>query len=216
VTETAGSGSSGSGTPFPGGCGTSTGAYNVLPIAVDSKTAAAYVQTQSYTLNRMDTNGANGPWVDAPGNWGFVDLCGSTGGSALRSSIANGYYGELTIGNTLTTQPGVSNGNVTKGLNGLLDRASGSVSVPTPTSFDPTDPRAVIIPMVNFAGASGKSDVPITGFLAFYINLVSTGTNSNGVNGAITGTFIGMVDPNSTTSVNAPNAGAMGDIVLVH
>jgi len=206
-----------SGAPFPGGCGTSTGQYNILPIAVDNKTANSFVANSTYTLNRMDANGANGPWVDAPGNWGFIDICGSTGGSALRSSIANGYYGELTIGNTLTTQPGVSNGNVAKGLNGLLDRAASYKSTPTATDFNnPPDPRAVIVPLVNFAGATGKSNVQITGFMAFYINSVNTSsTNVNGVNGEITGTFIDMVDPNSTPSINAPNLGAMGDVVLL-
>jgi Flp pilus assembly protein TadG len=205
------------GTPFPGGCGTSTGAYNVLPIALDYSTLTKWSQGTAYALNRMDTNGANGPWVAAPGNWGFVDLCGSTGGSALRSSIANGYYGELTIGNTLTTQPGVSNGNVSKGLNGLLDRAPSNSTTPTTSNFNnPPDPRAVVIPLVDFTGANGKSNLPIKGFMAFYINSVDTGsTNSNGVNGVINGTFIGMADPNSTTSINAPKAGAMGDIVLI-
>ncbi len=212
---TAGSGATGSGPPPAGGCGTSTGQYNVLPIGVDSQTAGYWQQGQSYTLNRIDSNG-NGPWVDAPGNWGFVSLCGNGGGGAeLRSAIAGGYYGELSIGNTLQTVPGVKNGPVRQGLEGLLDRAPGTVSVPTPSSFNPSDPRAVIIPMVDFAGCNGRCDVPITGFLAYYINLVNTGTNSNGISGAINGTFIAMVDPNSTPSINAPYAGAQGDVVLI-
>jgi Flp pilus assembly protein TadG len=220
TTVTAGSGSSGSGTPFAGGCGTSTGAYNVLPIVVDSQTAAQWSQGASYTLNRMDASSGNGPWVDAPGNWGFVQLCGSNsgnGGSGLRSAIADGYYGELSIGNTLSTLPGVKNGPVGQGLQGLQDRAPGSSLTPTPTSFNPSDPRAVIIPMASFAGCSGQCNLTITGFLAFYINQVdANSTNTNGVKGAMIGTFIAMVDPNSTASINAPNAGAMGDVVLIH
>lgn len=212
---TAGSGAVGSGAPFAGGCGSSTGQYNVLPIAVDYLTAGSYVQGQSYTLNRMDSVG-NGPWVDAPGNWGFVSLCGNgNGGAGLRTAIADGYYGELSIGNTLETVPGVKNGPASQGLQGLLDRAPGTSAVPTPATFNPSDPRAVIIPMVNFQGCTGKCAVPITGFLAFYINEVSTGTNSNGVSGAIQGTFIAMVDPNSVSSINAPNAGALSDAVLI-
>jgi Flp pilus assembly protein TadG len=216
---TAGSGTPASGTPFAGGCGTATGSYNVLPIAVDSQTAGVWSQGASYTLNRMDAGGGNGPWVDAPGNWGFVQLCGNNngnGGSGLRSAIAGGYYGELTIGNTLATLPGVKNGPVSQGLQGLLDRAPGSSITPTPSSFDPSDPRAVIIPMANFSGCSGQCNLQITGFLAFYINKVdATTTNANGVKGAMMGTFVAMVDPNSTSSINAPNAGAKGDVVLI-
>jgi Flp pilus assembly protein TadG len=213
-----------SGSPFPPsgtGCGSSTGAYNVLPIAADSQTAGAYVRGQSYVLNRADGSGknSNGPWVDAPGNWGFVQLCGNNngnGGSGLRSAIAGGYYGELTIGNTLSTLPGVKNGPVSQGLQGLLDRAPGTSSVPTPSTFDPTDPRAVIIPMASYAGCSGQCTIPITGFLAFYINLVdTTSTNSNGVNGVIHGTFVGIVDTTAVPSINAPNAGAVSEALLI-
>ena len=208
------------GTPFPGGCGTSTGANNVLPIAVDSLTAAQWSQGKSYTLNRMDANNGNGPWIDAPGNWGFVQVCGNTsgnGGSGLRSAIAGGYYGELSIGNTLSTLPGVKNGPVVQGLQGLQDRAPGSSFTPTPATFNPSDPRAVIIPMVSFAGCTGQCDLAITGFLAFYINQVdANSTNTNGVKGQVIGTFIAMVDPNSTASINAPNAGALGDVVLLN
>jgi hypothetical protein len=208
-TLTAGSGSFGSGTPFAGGCGTATGAYNILPIAVDNQTGPLWRQGSTYTLNRVDAGGnGNGAWPDAPGNWGLVDVCGQGGGggSAIRTALANGYYGELSIGNTLTTFPGVKTGPVNQGLQGLnIDRVSGPS---TPSQFDPSDPRAVIVPLVNYAGCTGKCDVPITGFMAFYITSVS--------GGAVTGQFVAMVDPNSTTSINAPNAGALGDVVMVH
>ncbi len=206
-TLTTASGSPASGAPFAGGCGGSTGAYNILPIAVDNLTASAWSLGASYTLNRVDSSGPNGPWPDAPGNWGLVDLCGQGegGGAAIRSALANGYYGELSIGNTLTTLPGVEVGPVSQGLIGLTDRTSASPS--SPSAFDPTDPRAVIVPLVSFANCTGTCKVPITGFMAFYI------TSVNG--GAVTGTFVAMVDPNSTPTINAPNYGAKGDVVLI-
>jgi len=206
-TLTTASGSPASGAPFAGGCGGSTGAYNILPIAVDNLTASAWSLGASYTLNRVDSSGPNGPWPDAPGNWGLVDLCGQGegGGAAIRSALANGYYGELSIGNTLTTFPGAKVGPVRQGLAGLTDRTSASPS--SPSAFDPTDPRAVIVPLVSFANCSGECSVPITGFMAFYI------TSVNG--GAVTGTFVAMVDPNSTPTINAPNYGAKGDVVLI-
>jgi Putative Flp pilus-assembly TadE/G-like len=207
---TASSGTPGSGAPLPGGCGTATGSYNILPIAVDNKTGPLWNQGGTYTLNRVDStgSGANGPWPDAPGNWGLVDLCGqgSGGGSAIRTALANGYYGELSIGNTLTTFPGAKVGPVNQGLQGLsVDRLSGPSS---PSQFNQSDPRAVIVPLVDFSNCTGACSVKITGFMAFYITSVS--------GGAVTGTFVSMVDPNSTSSINAPNAGAKGDVVLLH
>jgi hypothetical protein len=219
-TVVAGSGAFGSGTPFAGGCGASTGAYNVLPMALDDKTT--WVANTSYTLNRVDAStvkgNANGPWPDAPGNWGFVQLCGNNngnGGSGLRATIAGGYYGELSIGNTLSTLPGVKNGPVSQGLQGLLDRAP--VKAVTPNSFDPTDPRAVIIPTASFVGCTGQCTLMIDGFMAFYLNRVYTAsdTSVNGGNGAIAATFVKYVVPNSQTSVNAPLNGALGDVVVI-
>jgi hypothetical protein len=113
-----------------GACGTSTCQYNILPIAVDNKTAAQWVEGHTYTLNRVDAN-KGGAWPDAPGNWGTVSLCGS-GGSGVRTAIANGFYGPITIGQTLTTQPGVDGGNI---KNGFQDRMSGPDS---PSGFVPT------------------------------------------------------------------------------
>lgn len=98
-TATAGSGSSGSGTPFPGSCGSTIGQYNVMPIALDNQTT--WHSGGITVLNQADVNG-NKSWPDAPGNWGYVDLCGgNSSGAVLRASLANGYGGELTIGNYL-------------------------------------------------------------------------------------------------------------------
>jgi len=208
-----GSPSGASGPPFAGGCGSSTGSYNVLPIALDDKTT--WVANQSYTLNRVDAStskgNANGPWPDAPGNWGFVQLCGNNsgnGGSGLRSAIAGGYYGELTIGNTLTSLPGVKNGPVSQGLQGLVDRAP--INAVTPSTFDASDPRAVIIPTASYANCTGQCTLTIDGFMAFYIDNVDTSGN-----GSIIGTFVGYVVPNSQTSGNAPINGAFGDVLLI-
>jgi Flp pilus assembly protein TadG len=208
---TAGSGASGSGTPFSGSCGSSTGQYNVLPIALDNQTT--WHSGSITVLNQADSTGKGkgGGWPDAPGNWGYVSVCGGNpGGSALRTNMRSGYGGELSVGNYLTTVPGKKVGPVQQGLS---DRAPTTLSV-APSSFDATDPRAVVIPIVDFSkdalggGCNGVCNVTITGFMAVYI----LGVNG----GAITVQDIGLVIPNAVGSVTALNNGAMGDVVLVH
>ena len=202
VTVAAGSGASGSGTPFAGSCGSSTGQYVVMPMAIDSQTK--WVSGQIGTFNQVDAKG-NSSWPDAPGNWGYVSLCGGNpSGAALRSSLADGYGGELTIGNTLQAVPGKKTGPVSQGL---ADRSPTTLSA-APSVILPGDPRSAVLPIVNFAGCTGACSVPITGFMSVYIL---------GVNGsAVTVQDIGIVIPNSVGSINALNDGAMGDAMLLH
>lgn len=175
-----GGGSSGgsTGTPVtPSDCGSSTGQFDVLPIAVSDSTSGVYVNGNSYTLNRTGGTG-NGAWVDAPGNWGAVSLCGNSGGAALRTSIASGFYGPISVGQTLTTDPGAKVGPLSQGF---ADRIGASPD--NPNTFSPNDPRAVIVPTVSgFSSCTGSCTVTITGFLAFYIDSYS--------GGAITGHFV--------------------------
>jgi hypothetical protein len=168
-------------------CGGSAGQYDILPIAVDSKTAAAWVEGQSYALNRTGgTGNGNGPWVDSPGNWGFIALCGSDkGGSDLRNSIANGFYGPLSIGDSIQSVTGVKNG---PDVQGFTDRIG--LSADNPTNFDPTDPRAVIVPLTSFAGCNGSCTLTVTGFMSFYIDSYKSGV--------IQGHFISMVPPSNS------------------
>jgi Flp pilus assembly protein TadG len=209
-TVTAGSGASGSGLPFAGSCGSSTGQYNVMPIGLDNQTT--WHSGSITVLNQADSNG-NKSWPDAPGNWGYVDLCagGNSSGAALRAALADGYGGELTIGNYLRTVPGKKTGPVQQGLS---DRAPTTLSA-APSTIDASDPRAVVIPIVDFSKdavgggkCAGVCDVTITGFMAVYILGVS--------GGAVTVQDIGLVIPNSVGSVTALNDGAMGDVVLIH
>jgi hypothetical protein len=200
------------GTPNPV-CGNSTGQYDVIPIVVDNKTASQFVAGQSYTLNRGDGSG-NGPWTDAPGNWGMASLCGeSGGGAALRSSIADGFYGPISVGDTIQTDTGATVEPVSQGFGDRIgastDAWGKNGNANTPKAFDPNDPRAVIVPMASFAGCTGSCTLTVTGFLAFYID------SYNG--GAITGHFINKVQTNSIGVAGfAGDAGTSGDPILVN
>ena len=185
-------------------CGTSTGQYNVIPIAVDSQTAGVWQNGHSYTLNRVSPNG-NGPWPDAPGNWGNVTLCGGgNGGSGLRTQIANGYGGSMSALQTLQTDPGAKVGPINQGFADLLGASTDNYAGWKPNNGDP---REVVVPLVNFAGCNGQCTVSITGFMSFYIDSYSSG--------AITGHFIKMVEPNSAKVVAATDAGLAGDPILI-
>jgi Flp pilus assembly protein TadG len=215
VSVPAGSGTPGSGAPFAGSCGSGTGQFNVLPIALDNKTL--WSSGSITTLNQQDVNGNgngnNNSWPDAPGNWGYVNLCGNSNssGSVLRAGMAAGYGGELTIGNTLTTVPGAKNGPVDQGIS---DRAPTTLSAAPATYVVSNNARVVVIPIVDFSKdastggtCSGTCTVKITGFMAVYILSVNGGD--------LTVQDIGIVDPNSVSATAGTiNTGAMGDIVL--
>lgn len=186
-------------------CGGGTGQYDVLPIAVDNQTAAAWVQGQGYTLNRVQpSQNGNGPWPDAAGNWGTINLCGSSnnGGAGVRDSIADGFFGPISIKQTLQTLTGVKDGPISQGFAARI-----GASTDNPTNFDPSDPRAVIVPLVNFAGCNGTCQVPVTGFMAFYIDSYNSG--------AIAGHFVRMlaVDAIGNPTVTT-DAGVSGEPIL--
>jgi hypothetical protein len=74
-------------------------------------------------------------------------------------------------------------------------------------SYRPKDPRADVLPIVNFANCTGTCSVPITGFISVYI--LGVGRWGSYVQD------IGMVIRNTVGSVTAVNDGAMGDVMLV-
>jgi hypothetical protein len=210
TTVTAGSGTPGSGTPFAGSCGSGTGQFNVLPIALDNQTL--WSSGSITTLNEQSISG-NSAWPDAPGNWGNVNLCGnsSSSGSVLRAGMAAGYGGELTIGNTLQTVPGAKTGPINQGIG---DRATTNLAAAPSTYSVYNNPRVVVIPLVDFSkdastggSCAGVCNVKITGFMAAYILSVSGGN--------ITVQDVGIVDPNSVSATAGTlNTGALGDVVL--
>ncbi len=211
TTVTAGSGTPGSGAPFEGSCGTGTGQFNVLPIALDGQTP--WVSGSITTLNQQSVSG-NNAWPDAPGNWCYVNLCGNanSSGDVLRAGMAAGYGGELTIGNYLQTVPGAKVGPINQGIG---DRAPGPALSAAPSTYSVSgNSRVVVIQMVDFSkdastggSCAGVCNVKITGFMAVYILAV------NG--GALSVQDIGIVDPNSVSATAGTiNTGALGDIVL--
>ena len=190
------------------GCGTSTAQYDIIPIAVDDQTKDQWVNNHAYTLNRVTaSNGGNGPWPDAPGNWGAITLCGGgNGGSGLRTQIANGFGGAMSSEMTVTTNPGAKVGPIDQGFADLLGASTDNWST---WKANPTvaDKRVVMVPMANFSTCRGQCTLKIDGFLSFYIDSYNSG--------AIIGHFIDVVAPNSVKVVATADAGLSGEPVLV-
>jgi hypothetical protein len=70
-----------------------------------------------------------------------------------------------------------------------------------------TDPRVLIVPMVDFSNINGKSEVPVIGFAALW--LVSVDNQND-----ITTYFINEVAPGSTPDPNAPTYGAYKAVLV--
>jgi hypothetical protein len=86
-------------------------------------------------------------------------------------------------------------------------RAKARIPVTPYQSYNPADPRAVILPTVVWNSANGRSQVEITGLAAVWIDSVSGGT--------IQAHFIDREAFDSTGSASAPFSGARGRPVLV-
>ncbi|HVA82308.1 MAG TPA: pilus assembly protein TadG-related protein [Candidatus Binataceae bacterium] len=180
----------------PGAYGTSTGDYPLIPIGLDYSTPYSY--NQPVQLNYS---------VVGPGNWGSLAM-GGVGKSNLRSNIADGFSGPVSIGDWITTEPGKGVGPVDQGFG---DRISASKSANPNASFSDhaaNDPRAVVLPLVDWSTAQGRSSVVCKGFVMVWIDSVSGGT--------IQAHFIQQVVPNSLPNSQAADNGAQGVPRLIH
>ena len=177
---------------------------NILPIALYNKTIGNWALARTATLNRVTAGGnGNGAWPDAPGNWGNVSLCGGgNGGAGLRTAIADQYYGPMSAGQTLQTDPGAKVGPVNQGFADLL---AGTTDNPK----NPTGPRVAVVPVVDFSACTGSCNVKITGFMSLYIDSYN--------NGAIQVTFIDYYPGGSVNNpvVATADAGLLGEAVLI-
>jgi Flp pilus assembly protein TadG len=152
----------------------------VVPIGIQYSTS--YTLGQSITLKQ-----GGGPSAWGPGNWGALAL-GGTGASTYSANIQSGYPGTVSLGDTLQTETGSMTGPTQSGFDA---RISAGLSVDPSGTFSDhslTDPRAVLVPMVDFTSASGSSEVPVMGFAELW--LVSDDSN-----GDITAYFIRAVVP---------------------
>ncbi|MGD0288737.1 MAG: Tad domain-containing protein [Candidatus Binataceae bacterium] len=171
-------------------------AAGVVPIGVDYLTSLNY--GQQVVLKQAQVGA---------GNWGALAL-GSSGASVYKTNIENGYSAVITVGDMLTTEPGNVVGPTSQGFSyrisaGQTDYPSGTFAV-----HDLNDPRVMLIPMVDWSGINGKSQVPLKGFAMMWIVSESGGD--------ITCYFVQQSIPQGTPdmSAGATDSGATTPVLL--
>ncbi|MBE3589495.1 MAG: hypothetical protein IMW98_01550 [Firmicutes bacterium] len=149
--------------------GTVAGLRGAVPLGVEKGT---YQYGQTYTLKSDD------PLV--PGNFGALAL-GGRGADNYRDNLQHGYAGVLQTGMQVETEPGNMSGPTQQGLQPRIDADPSA----TCATVQPGSPRLLYVPIVDFAGAHGRSTVPVVGFAAFFL--------SSTQKGEVTGCFLRLV-----------------------
>ncbi|MGA7762607.1 MAG: flp pilus-assembly TadE/G-like family protein [Candidatus Binataceae bacterium] len=170
-------------------------AIGVTPIGIDYRTS--YSSGQVVTLMQGQVG---------PGNWGPLALGGS-GASNLSQNIEYGYKGSIATADLLTTETGMATGPVRSAFNFLINEGQSEDPGGTFASHTPTDPRVLIVPMVDFSSINGNSQVPVKGFAALW--LVSVDSNDS-----IETYFIDQVAPGSSPNNNGTNYGAYEAVLI--
>ena len=171
-------------------CGT-VGICGLLPIGLDSRTV--YTDGTQITLQQGQL---------APGNWDLLAL-GGVGGSNLRSNIADGFNSMLSVGDWVLTEPGKKVGPVDQGFQDRLDAAVTSDSSGTFSAHKLTNPRVMIMPVVDWQHIDGRSSVQVVAFASVWLD-------GYGSKGQLTVHFISQVIGNSFGSPTAPYFGSRG------
>jgi hypothetical protein len=176
-------------------CG-SVGACGLIPIGLDSHTI--YTDGAQITLQQGQVGS---------GNWDLLAL-GGVGGNNLRSNIADGYNGMVSVGDNVTTEPGKKVGPVDQGFQDRLTLAASIDPSGTYSSHKLNNPRVLLVPVVDWSqGIHGRSTVPVTAFATVWLDSYS--------GGQVTVHFISQVVAKSFGNPNAPYFGSRGSPIML-
>ena len=104
---------------------------NIVPIMMCASSAApaplfGYSVNQVLGLKKVPSNGATGADL-GPGNYNLISI-GGTGAALVRTNFAGSYDACATMGNTMTTEPGVAAGPVEQGVNTRFNKFQAGLS----------------------------------------------------------------------------------------
>ena len=171
------------------------GDCQLVPIGLDSNTN--YTDGTQIVLQQGQVGA---------GNWDLLAL-GGVGGNNLRGNIANGYNGQVSVNDSVTTEPGKKVGPVDQGFQDRMDAASSTDPSGTYSSHALNNPRVMVLPVVNWASPNGRTTVPVTAFATVWLDSYS--------GGQVTVHFISQVVANSFGDPSAPFFGSRGTPILV-
>jgi Flp pilus assembly protein TadG len=171
-------------------------ARGVVPIGVDYRTPRNFGQMVRLKQGQV-----------GPGNWAPLAL-GGPGADTYRDNIKYGHKELLTVDDWLTTQTGNVVGPTGQGTQYRLDQ--GQALFPSGTFADHAlnDPRVVVVPMVDFDGINGNSQVPLKGFAVLW--LVGLSDNNN----TIDCYFIQQSVPDAVPDPNSDDYGASSPVLI--
>jgi hypothetical protein len=177
-----------------GGTCANIGSCDLIPIGLDANTI--YSDSESIVLQQGQLGA---------GNWDLLAL-GGVGGANLRTNIANGYDSMVSVGDWVTTEPGKKVGPVDQGFQDRLDQAALVDPSGTYSSHSVSDPRVLVLPVVDWEHPNGRSSVQVMAFATVWLDSYSSGQ--------VTVNFISQVIANSYGSPGAPYFGARGTPIL--
>ena len=171
-------------------------ARGVVPIGIDYNTQLTFGQQVQLKEGQVGA-----------GNWGPLALGGDTGASAYSNNIEYGYDGVVAAGDWILTEPGSDVGPTAQAVNARISTAQNSYPDGTFQQHDLGDPRVMVVPLVDWAGINGRSQVPVKGFAVLWMVSV------NG-SGTITCYFIQQSIPNAVPDASASNTGVTTPVLL--
>lgn len=158
--------------------GTLGSGVGMVPITVTNQ---VFQYGQQVQLSSSSGTGSSG-------NYGFLDFSGN-GAKGLEIDLQNGFTFPLSVGEQVTSEPGVMTGDVKQAIDARLGAAqSNSVCSSLSTATDACT-NVMYIPVVDSLPTGGSSQVTILGFAAFYLE----GLAESGGHQVILGQFIHIV-----------------------
>lgn len=139
------------------------------------------------------------------GNYGGLGL-GGNGANTYRYNIRYGYDGKLRIGQWVSTEPGNMSGPTNDGVSYRIGQEPGA----TFETVAKGSPRIVMIPVLDSLNVSGRSDVQIVGFAAFFLE----GSGGSGSDNYVSGRFMKLVAAGDITSDANADYGLYGTTLI--
>lgn len=164
------------------------------------------VEGMTITIQFKSGGEVNACGSGGSGVFGQLSFGGSTGASAYKDTIVNGYQDVLRVGDIAYTDPGGSWGPTVQGIN---DRIGGLPPFVWSPGAVPNNKRLAILPKVSNLNLSGRKPVAITGFYTVALQGYDTGSKT------VIVTFLNSYPGLEVNPDEAPRQGESNTLSLV-